>query len=172
MAQITEAQIATLDPTQAADLSVLVDLEACWENLRHAPLPNVDAKTSLKDLSAKQKAYDAFHIRLVAYNKQYTPAHVPELLLNNPSRLGAWCRVMRILFLRRPQDAHNPCPVHLLEKAYRWADRIGARMNKNLLIRKTPPITLEDAIRNLEALVQWCDGLIHSDHPGLQPEIP
>ena len=172
MAQITEAQVGTLDPTQATDLSVLVDLEACWENLRNAPLRHVDAQTGLKDLTAKQKAYDAFHIKLVAYNKRYTPAHVPELLLNNPSRLGAWCRAMRILFVLRQHDAQNHCPVHLLEKAHRWANHIGVRMKKSLLSRTPPPITIEDSIRDLEALVQWCDDLIHADHPGLQPEIP
>jgi hypothetical protein len=160
MSQITEAQIGNLDPTQATELSALVDLEACWENLRKAPGRHDDAKTSLKDLSTKQKAYDAFRIRLMTYNKRYTPAHVPELLLNNPSRLGTWCRAMRKLFLPRQHEAQDHCPLHLLEKAHRWADHIGVRMNKTSLTRMTPPISIGDAIRDLEALAQWCDELL------------
>src|SRR4030081_2706781 len=75
------------------ELSLLVDLEGRWDYLR---------KTSpgdLQDLHGRQKAYDAFHGKLVAYNKQYQPAHVSELLLNTPIRLGIWCRAMRDLYL-------------------------------------------------------------------------
>lgn len=171
MTQISEVQFANLDPAQATELSLLVDLEACWENLRKAPSRHVDAGPRLKDLSAKQKAYDAFYIRLVAYNKRYTPAHVPELLLNNPSRLGGWCRAMRILFLQRQHDSQARCPLHLLEKAHRWADHIGVRMNGSLLSRPPAPVTMADAIRDLEALVQWCDDRIHAAHPCVQPEM-
>jgi hypothetical protein len=68
---------APLDLAQASELSLLVDLEARWENLR-----KVAPGYSLQDLQARQKAYDAFHAKLVAYNRRYTPPHVPELLLN------------------------------------------------------------------------------------------
>ncbi len=172
MSQITEAQVGDLDPTQATELSLLVDLEACWENLRKVPSRHDDAQTSLKDLSAKQKAYDAFRIRLVAYNKRYTPAHVPELLLNNPARLGTWCRVMRKLFLVRQHDAQDHGPLHLLEKAHRWADHIGVRMSRDPLARTPRPITMADAIRDLEALAQWCDDLAHAEHHAVQATIP
>jgi len=171
MTPISETQVGNLDPAQATALCLLVDLEACWENLRKAASRPLDAGTSLKDLSAKQKAYDAFRLKLVAYNKRYTPAHVPELLLNNPSRLGTWCRAMRNLFLARPQDVANPCPLHLLEKAHRWADHIGVRMNTGPLPRTTPPTTMSDAIRDLEAVIQWCDDLIPASLPGPQSEI-
>jgi hypothetical protein len=171
MDQISDTLVDNLSPAQTTELSVLVDLEACWENLRKGPSLHVDPGTGLKDLSAKQKAYEAFRVKLVAYNKRYRPAHVPELLLNNPSRLGTWCRAMRNLFLPRQQDAQNHCPLHLLEKAHRWADHIGVRMNRNSLSRATPLITVGDAIRDLEALIQWCDDLIKSTHPGPQVEI-
>src|SRR5262245_10917382 len=46
-----------------------------------------------------QKTYDAFRSKLVMYNKQYSPAHVPDLLLNTPSRLAMWCRTMQDLYL-------------------------------------------------------------------------
>jgi hypothetical protein len=172
MPQISEAPVGNLDPTQATELSLLVDLEACWENLRKPTSRHVDVGIAKKYLSAKQKAYDAFRSRLVAYNKRYTPAHVPELLLNTPSRLGTWCRRMRNLYLQMEHDPQGHCPVHLLEKAYRWADQIGVRMNKSLVSRTTPSATIGDAIRDLEALLQWCDELISVAHPGPEPELP
>ena len=36
----------------------------------------------------RSEAYDAFRGKLVAYNRRYAPAHVPELLLNTPPRLA------------------------------------------------------------------------------------
>ena len=79
------APAGSLDLAQAAALSLLVDLEARWENLRKLNLGH-----SLQALQARQKAYDAFHAKLVAYNRRYTPMHVPELLLNSPLRLALW----------------------------------------------------------------------------------
>jgi hypothetical protein len=159
MPEMKEASIMTPDPAQASELALLVDLEARWENLRKTPSQTAGAGLTMQDLHAKQKAYDAFHARLVAYNKQYTPAHVPELLLNTPSRLGIWCRAMRDLYLLVEHDPQGHCPVYLLEKAYRWADHIGTRMNKDRVNRSTPPSNIQAAIRDLEALGQWCDDL-------------
>jgi len=138
---------------------VLVDLEAHWENLRKTRSREPQARSTLQDLQSKQKAYEAFRTKLVAYNKQYKPAHVPELLLNTPSRLGIWCRSMRDLYVRVENDLKDHCPVHLLEKAYRWADLLGVHMNKPLISRSPPPANIRAAIRDLEALSQWCDDL-------------
>jgi hypothetical protein len=138
-------------PVQAIELSLLVDLEARWENMR---------KTSpgdRQDLHGRQQAYDAFHGKLVAYNKGYRPAHVPELLLNTPTRLGIWCRAMGQLYLQVEHDPKGHCPAHLLEKAYRWADRISHRLHKAAVRPPTPPGTIRDVIRELEGLAQWCD---------------
>jgi hypothetical protein len=121
-----------------------------------------------QDLQGKQKAYEAFHYKLVAYNEQYTPAHVPELLLNTPSRLGRWCRAMRDLYLQVEHDPRGHCPGHLLEKAYRWADRVAVLMNKGCISRSTPPGTIRAAIRDLEALGQWCDDLARAAPTGSQ----
>jgi hypothetical protein len=165
MLQICEAPVGCLDATQAKELWQLVDLEACWENLRKPSSGQLAAGITLKDLSAKQKAYDAFRIRLVAYNKRHTPAHVPELLLNTPSRLGTWCRTMRNLCLQMEHDPQGHCPVHVLKKAYRWADQIGVRMNKSLVSRTAPSATIGEAIRELEGLVQWCDDMNGVAHP-------
>jgi hypothetical protein len=153
MLDLKEPISACLAPAQAAELSLLVDLEARWENLR-LTLPG-----DLRDLHGRQKAYDAFHTKLVAYNKQYKPAHVPELLLNTPSRLSLWCKAMRELYLQLERDPKGHCPVHLLEKAYQRADTIGARMNTDSVNRSTPPGTIRAVIGELEILGQWCDRL-------------
>jgi hypothetical protein len=167
MHQISEAQAGNLGPAQAAELSLLVDLEALWENLRK-PATQPDGLT-LKDLSAKQKAYDAFRSSLAAYNKKYSPAHVSDLLLNTPTRLGIWCRTMRNLYLQIEPDPRGHCPVHLLEKAYRWADQIAARRNLDLFSRTPPPATITDAIKDLDAVAQWCDDLVGVAQPDPQP---
>jgi hypothetical protein len=167
MHQISEAQVGNLGPAQAAELSVLVDLEALWENLRK-PATQPGGLT-LKDLSAKQKAYDAFRSSLAAYNKKYSPAHVSDLLLNTPTRLGIWCRTMRNLYVQIESGSRGHCPAHLLEKAYRWADQIAVRRNLDPFGRAPAPATITDAIRDLDALVQWCDELLGVAHPGPQP---
>jgi hypothetical protein len=67
-----------------------------------------EEETSTEDLQEKQKAYESFHAKLVAYNKRYTPAHVPEMLLNTPSRLAKWCRAMLDLYLRVEHEPPGP----------------------------------------------------------------
>jgi hypothetical protein len=159
---MTEATVAKLTLEQAIELSLLVDLEARWENLRKTPLQEPDVKSATHDLQGKQKAYEGLHAKLVAYNRRYSPAHVPELLLNTPSRLGLWCRRMRDLYLQVEQQPKGHCPVYLLDKAYRWADQICARMNLERFRRSTAPGTIAAAIRDLEALGQWCDNTARS----------
>jgi hypothetical protein len=144
-----------LDPGQAAELSLLVDLEARWENLR-----KMAPGYSLQDLQARQKAYDAFHARLVAYNRRYTPAHVPELLLNTPLRLALWCRKMRDLYRQVEQLPQGHGPVHLLDKAYRCADHIATRLQTDPASRPAAlPGTSHATAGALEALAEWCDSL-------------
>jgi hypothetical protein len=155
MPEIRQAAVGYRNPAQAIELSLLVDLEACWENLRKTP----QGDTLMQNLKNRQKAYDVFRSKLVVYNKRFTPAHVPELLLNTPSRLGKWCQRMRDLYLQVEHDPQGHCPLHLLEKAYQCADRVGVRLNKDRVSRSTPPGTIRDAIRELEALGQWCDRL-------------
>jgi hypothetical protein len=160
MPEMREAAMRNLDGAQATELSLLVELEARWENLRKAPPRAPEAGSVTHTLLGVQKAYDAFHSKLVAYNKRYTPAHVPELLLNTPARLAMWCRAMRALYLRVEHDPQiQSPPVHLLEKAYRWAERMSVRLNKGPVSRPAPPGSIPAAIRDLEALGQWCDEL-------------
>jgi hypothetical protein len=173
MPELSEAAVENFGPEQAADLSVLVDLEARWENLRKSASCDPRASCTTQDLQGKQKAYEAFRARLAAYNKRHTPAHVPELLLNTPPRLAAWCRTMRDLYLRVEHDPRGHRPAHLLEKAYRWADRIGVRLNADPVRRAAPPETIGAAIQDLEALGRWCDELagVASAPTGLPGEL-
>jgi len=137
----------------------LVDLEARWENLRDTPARTAEVPSATRELHGKQKAYEDFRTGLAAYNKRYTPEHVPELLLNTAARLGAWCRRMRDLYLRVEHDPRGHCPTHLLEKVYRWADLVAARVNRGRVGRSPPPATIRAAIRGLEDLARWCEEL-------------
>jgi len=172
MSETKEACVDKLQPAQARALCQLVELEACWENLRRTPAPGPTVKAMRTDLLGRQKAYDAFHARLIAYNQEYRPKHVPELLLNKPSRLGAWCRKMRDLHLVVQHDAACGCPISLVAKAHWWADRIGLRLHKPRVTRSTPPDTMAVAIQDLEALSRWCDELDGIDTLGGQPVPP
>jgi hypothetical protein len=149
-----------LDPAQAVELALLLDLEACWENLR-ASSSLSDVPPCTQGLQGKQKAYDGFRAKLKGYNKRYAPAHVPELLLNTPARLALWCRSMRDLYGQLEHIPHAPCPAHLLEKAYRWANRMADRMGKGRAIQSPSPDTIPAVILALEALRQWCEDLVH-----------
>jgi hypothetical protein len=160
MPEISKVPAGHLDPAQAAELARLVDLEAHWENLRKGPPPGPGAMPLTHDLKARQKAYEAFHDKLRAYNKRYTPAHVPELLLNTPVRLAAWCRTMRDLYRQVEHVPPGHCPVNLLKKAQRWADRVADRLNQNRIGPSTPPSTIGAVIRDLDALIEWCDSLV------------
>ena len=147
---------------QAAALAVLVELEARWENLRVAPARTSAVRSTTQDLHAMQRAYEAFRAHLAAFNKQYPPGHVPELLLNSPARLAVWCRRMHDLYARVADDPRAGCPVHLLEKAYRCADKIAGRLSAAGPARETPS-DLQAAIRALAAVGQWCDDLTASE---------
>jgi hypothetical protein len=159
MADTTQAAATNPDLAQARELSLLVELEACWENLRKTPGRASAAVYDTRDLAAIQKAYDAFRVKLTAYNRRYAPPHVPERMLNTPPRLAAWCRAMRQLFLQVSDDPRAQCPVHLLDKTYRWADRVSVRLKTDVAARPTPPTTVSAAIEQLEAVAQWCDRL-------------
>src|SRR5438477_11889072 len=100
MSDITLAAAPTLEPAQATELCLLLDLEARWENLRRAPAPGLQGGHGTENLLGRQKVYEAFHSKLVAYNSRYKPAHVPELLLNTPVRLAKWCQNVRNVYLQ------------------------------------------------------------------------
>lgn len=161
--------IRNLSAEQARELSLLVELEASWENLRLCPPLAQKQATTVKELHQKQKAYETFHTKLAAYNKGFRPAHVPELLLNTADRLGTWCRRMTELLRAAQHDSQAYFPTHLIEKAYRWADRLSDQRKVERVTRPTPPVSpasqgadrggVPAAIQALETLAQWCDSL-------------
>jgi hypothetical protein len=160
MAVLKDCSNGSLDPAQAIDLALLLDLEACWENLR-ASSPLSEEPPCTQGLQGKQKAYDGFRAKLKGYNKRYAPAHVPELLLNTPARLALWCRSMRDLYGQLEHITHAPCPSHLLDKAYLRANKMADRMGKARLIPSPTPDTIPAVILALDALRQWCEDLAH-----------
>ena len=127
-----------ISAAQAAALTVLLDLEARWENLRAARSGTPQVPSATPDLQAMQRAYAAFRAQLRAYQMRFAPTHASELLLNTPARLGRWCRQVRELYLRAGQAAQAHSAVHLLEKAYRWAD-CPARRCRSRTCRHQPP---------------------------------
>jgi len=158
MPGVSSITVASLAPEQAVELSILIDLEACWDNLGTISSRPHDGAITLQSLHQRQKAYDTFIAKLMNYNKRYVPVHVPEQRLNTPSRLGIWCLAMRKLYMRLEHDSQGRCPVHLMEKAYRWADLVAAKTGMGRINRSNPPCTIGDAIGALQALGQWCDG--------------
>jgi hypothetical protein len=159
MPEVRHVAEEEIGAAQAAELIVLLDLEARWENLRAARQGTPRVSSSAQDLQGMQKAYDAFRVQLKAYQARFSPTHAPELLLNTPARLGGWCRQVRDLHLRAGQSAQAHSPVHLLEEAYRWADRLAGKKGKDCMSRATPPGPAEAVFRDLEALAAWCDAL-------------
>ena len=138
-------------PSRCAELAVLLDLEARWENLR--ALRTSAGPSSLQELQRIQRAYEDFHARLVAYNKRHAPAHIPELLINTSVRLEQWCK--KVSALLTALDDGEAFPAHLLEKAYRLADAIAIRRNRE---RAGRPASGEarSVARELGALAAWC----------------
>src|SRR5271167_555970 len=110
MSDINETAAGNLDPAQAIELAQLVELEARWENMRKTPSRAPEVGSATQALVGVQKAYDAFRSKLAVYNKRYTPAHIPELLLNTPVRLATWCRTMKELYLKVEHNHQIHCP--------------------------------------------------------------
>jgi hypothetical protein len=50
------------------------------------------------------------------------------------------------------------CPVNVLERAHRAADRLGGRLNQEPLGRRAAT-TRPEAIAGLRSIADWCDGL-------------
>jgi hypothetical protein len=138
---------------QAVELTVLVEMEARWENLRGQP---ANTRTSQNDLTTIQQFYEQYHTRLVAYNQGNKPEHIPELLINTPSRLARWCAKMCDLFQIAEGDSKAQCPVNVVEKTYRRAESIAKRLGRTPPLRRTPPKIIQTAIEDLRAVEMWC----------------
>jgi len=153
---MNEAAAARLDPAQAGELARVLDLQAQWENLRETPARE-ERGYSTAHLQGRQKTFEAFRSSLKAYTVRYRTAQIPEVTLNSPVRVGSWCRSVRAVFERAA--AATGCPAHAVEKAYRMADRIAARLKIAPVGRAVPLAAVGDAVRGLDAIIGWCDGL-------------
>lgn len=146
-------------PAQTAELALLVEMEAHWENLRDGAGAAREAPPTLRDLQERQRAYDAFRARLAAYRKKYGNGHASEALLNTPARLGKWSRAMHELFTRVADGPPVRVPLQLTAKALRWADRVAARTGSPRVERGSAPATVADTLQVLDAVARWCDDL-------------
>ena len=146
---MTETAAGRLTPGRAAELARVLDLQSRWENLRD------DGTQSTAQLQALQAAFEAYRARMAAYTARDRSEPVPELSPTKPARLVAWCRTVRAVLSRADG---GECPTHVVEKAHRVADRIAARVQAGPAGRESPT-DLAGAIRQLDLVIAWCDGL-------------
>jgi hypothetical protein len=106
------------------------------------------------DLRARQKAFDAFWSARRAYGAGHRAAPLPEPTQNVPDRLAVWCRTLRAVFRR----AEGGSSAQVMVKVYRLADRIAVRAGK-ATVGRAPAEDLATAVRELDAVIAWCDGL-------------
>jgi hypothetical protein len=146
---MTETAAGRLTPARAAELVRVLDLQSRWENLR------AGGTASTAQLQALQGAFETYRVLMAAYTARDRGEPVPELSPTKPGRLGAWCRTVRAVLSRADG---GECPTHVLEKAHRVADRIAARVQAEPAGRESPT-DLAGAIRQLDAVIAWCDEL-------------
>ena len=176
VSQMNESAAEKLDPAQAAELVQVLDLQARWENLwDDRTRDGSDHSTPL--LQGLQLAFEAFRSRMAEYTARYRTAQIPDLSPSGPDRLAGWCRAVRAIFQRAGHETGGDCPVHVVAKAHRLADRIAARVKNDPVRRGSPPDDIAGAIRDLGAIIAWCDGLVAPSSPiGSMPlpqgEIP
>jgi hypothetical protein len=94
------------------------------------------------------------------YTARYKAAEMPETTLNSPDRVSVWCRAVRAVFLRAGHESGAECPTHVMEKAYRLADRIAARLKVAPVGRGSPLDGVGAVFGALEAVIQWCGEMV------------
>jgi hypothetical protein len=151
MSQLSERAAEALTPEHATAVVHLLDLQARWEN--HRDDPNKSAG-SVSDLRTRQRAFDAFRSGRRDYAAKYRDAPFPEPTQNVPERLAIWCRTLRAVFRRAERGSTD----QVLIKVYRLADRVAARAGKEA-VGRAPVGDLTTAVRELDAVIAWCDGL-------------
>jgi hypothetical protein len=150
MPQFTERDAEKLSPEQATALVRVLDLQAKWDGL----LADKQQKVGRSDLLARQKANDAYQAALREYVAKYPKAVVPEPTHAVPERVAVWCRTLRVVLGR----AEAGSAAEVMEKVYRLADRAAGRMSKEPVAR-TSVTDLAGAVRELDAVIAWCDAL-------------
>lgn len=159
---MNESAAERLDPARAAELARVLDLQSRWENMR------ADGGDSTAHLQSLQRAFEAYRAGLAGYVARHNSEQTPDLSPSGPKRLAAWCRAVRTVFRRAAEGCE--CPAHVVAKARRMADRIAARVGVESARPEPPPGDAADAIRQLDVLVAWCDGL--TAPPPLPPPRP
>ena len=154
MPPTSEVAYGTADPAQAAELVRVLELHAGWEAQRDTPA--ADERSSTRRLQALQQAFEAYRSCRAGYAGRYKTDQMPELSPAGPDRLAKWCRTVRAL-LQRADGADGP--VRVIAKAHRMADRIAARAGCDPVARGTAPVTGAGAVRELDAVIRWCDAL-------------
>jgi hypothetical protein len=144
-----------LNPGQADAFAAVVELEALWDNV---PIPGAGASPAeaLCGLVAKQRAFDAYRVGLVEYNRDYGAAYRAERPASTPKRLAAWCRRLAAVFQRAERAG---CPVQVLEKAHRCAARLALRSAASPCPRAAAPRGPDGAAAELVSIADWCDRL-------------
>ena len=155
---MSETSAEKFDPVQAADLINVLNLQAKWECVLGTPV-GADVASSTTNLQDRQRQYEAFRIQMAAYVDRYKTTYVPDMTLNTPDRFGRWCRTVRAVCGRAEQVAGSVCPDHVVEKAYRVADRIAGTLSKDPVGRGAAPDSIGAAIRDLDAVIVWCHAL-------------
>jgi hypothetical protein len=144
MPQFTERDAEKLSSEQAMALVRVIELQAKWDGLL------ADGHS----LHARQKANDAYQAALREYKTKYPKAVVPEPTQAVPERMVVWYRVLKAVF----EKAESANPTAVMDKAYRLADRIAARMSKEP-VGRTPADDLAGAVRELDVVIAWCEAL-------------
>jgi hypothetical protein len=150
-APLTERDAEKLSPEQATALVRVLELQAKWDGL----LTDKSPKTTMPELHVRQKANDAYQAAMRDYAAKYPKAVIPEPTHAMPERVAAWCRTLRVVFAR----AEGGSPTEVMGKVYRLADRTAGRMGKEPVAR-TPATELAGAVRELDAVIAWCEALI------------
>jgi hypothetical protein len=171
MSQMCESSGEKLTPEQAADLSKLLELLTRWENMRDYPatVEGVKAPAFLLD---RQRAYEIYQADLRTYSTRYQTSQMPAVRSNTPSHIGDWLRAVRAVWRRAESKIGGDTPVHILEKAYRLADRTADRLKTDRFVRATMPRGVPAAVCELEALIDWCDRLVRQTTRCKSEQIP
>ena len=160
MSHLNERTAEALTPEQATAVVRLLDLQARWENHRDDPDKSA---SSTADLRARQKAFDAFWSARREYAAEHRTVPLPEPTQNAPARLAVWCRILRAVFRR----AESGSPAQVMVKVYRLADRVATRAGKEV-VGRTSAGDLASAVRELDAVIVWCDEFVPPSSDPLQ----
>lgn len=146
------------DPARAAELLRVIESEARWVNLKDTGATSATG-VGLPALQDRQRAYEAFRVRLIAFRAKDEATYEPEPLLNDPKRLAGWCRAMRDLCRAAATEMETETPRHIMEKAHRAAARAATRADVQPYVSESSPASTGSVADELDVLARWCDGL-------------